>query len=38
VHAFLHDLVEELKADGFIAAALRGSGQDATVAGPEPRV
>jgi polar amino acid transport system substrate-binding protein len=34
---FLHDVVEELKADGFIAAALRESGQDATVAGPELR-
>lgn len=31
---FLHDLVEEFKADGFIAASLRRAGQDATVAGP----
>ncbi|HKT56345.1 MAG TPA: transporter substrate-binding domain-containing protein [Microbacterium sp.] len=32
--AFLHDLVEQLKSDGFVAEALRNSGQDATVAGP----
>ena len=29
---FLHELVEELKATGFIAAALRRSGQTAPVA------
>ena len=33
--AFLRDLVEELKADGFVADALARSGQgDATVAPP----
>ncbi|MFF1609956.1 transporter substrate-binding domain-containing protein [Amycolatopsis sp. NPDC058278] len=32
--AFLHDLVEELKATGFVAEALRRAGQDATVAPP----
>jgi polar amino acid transport system substrate-binding protein len=32
--AFLHDAVEELKAGGFVAAALERSGQDATVAPP----
>jgi polar amino acid transport system substrate-binding protein len=31
---FLHDLVEELKADGFVADALRRSGQTAPVAPP----
>jgi polar amino acid transport system substrate-binding protein len=31
---FLHDLVEELKASGFVAAALRRSGQTAPVAPP----
>jgi polar amino acid transport system substrate-binding protein len=31
---FLHDLVEELKASGFVAAALRRSGQVAPVAPP----
>ncbi|KHK98351.1 ABC transporter substrate-binding protein [Microbacterium mangrovi] len=35
--AFLHDLVEELKENGFVADALRRAGQDATVAGPAPR-
>jgi polar amino acid transport system substrate-binding protein len=30
--AFLHGLIEELKADGFIASALARAGQDATVA------
>ena len=34
-HAYLHDVIEELKSSGFIADALRGSGQDATVAGPD---
>lgn len=33
---FLHDLVEELKAHGFIAASLRHARQDAAVAGPDP--
>jgi polar amino acid transport system substrate-binding protein len=32
--AFLHDLVEELKATGFVAGALRRANQDATVAPP----
>ncbi|SED00113.1 polar amino acid transport system substrate-binding protein [Amycolatopsis tolypomycina] len=32
--AFLNDLVEELKATGFVADALRRAGQDATVAPP----
>ena len=32
--AFLHEAVEGLKADGFVAAALERSGQDATVAPP----
>lgn len=32
--AFLHDLVEELKATGFVAEALRRANQDATVAPP----
>ena len=32
--AFLRDAVEELKAGGFVAAALERSGQDATVAPP----
>jgi polar amino acid transport system substrate-binding protein len=32
--AFLHDLVEELKASGFVAAALRRAGQTAPVAPP----
>ena len=31
---FLHDLVEELKASGFVADALRRSGQTAPVAPP----
>lgn len=31
---FLHDAIEELKANGFVAAALERSGQDATVAPP----
>jgi polar amino acid transport system substrate-binding protein len=31
---FLHDAVEELKAGGFVGAALERSGQDATVAPP----
>jgi polar amino acid transport system substrate-binding protein len=31
---FLHELVEELKASGFIAESLRRSGQTATVAPP----
>jgi polar amino acid transport system substrate-binding protein len=31
---FLHDLVEELKSNGFIADALRRSGQTAAVAPP----
>jgi polar amino acid transport system substrate-binding protein len=31
---FVHDLVEELKADGFVAAALARSGQTAAVAPP----
>lgn len=31
---FLHDLIEELKADGFVAEALARSGQEATVAPP----
>lgn len=31
---FLHDLIESLKANGFVAAALIRSGQDATVAPP----
>jgi polar amino acid transport system substrate-binding protein len=31
---FLHDLVEELKASGFVAEALRRSGQTAPVAPP----
>jgi polar amino acid transport system substrate-binding protein len=31
---FLHELVEELKASGFIADSLRRSGQTATVAPP----
>jgi polar amino acid transport system substrate-binding protein len=31
---FLHELVEELKADGFITDSLRRSGQTATVAPP----
>ena len=36
--AFLHDVVEELKADGFVAEALRRAGQhDATVAPPSGR-
>lgn len=34
-HAYLHDVIEELKSSGFIADALRRSGQDATVAGPD---
>ena len=34
VMAFLRDVVEELKAGGFVAAALERSGQDATVAPP----
>jgi polar amino acid transport system substrate-binding protein len=32
--SFLRNFVEELKADGFIADALRRSGQDASVAPP----
>jgi polar amino acid transport system substrate-binding protein len=32
--AFLHDLVEELKASGFVADALRRAGQTAPVAPP----
>jgi polar amino acid transport system substrate-binding protein len=32
--AFLYEAVEELKAGGFVAAALKRSGQDATVAPP----
>ena len=36
--AFLHDLVEELKASGFVAEALARAGQhDAAVAPPERR-
>ncbi len=31
---FLHDLVEELKASGFVADSLRRSGQSAAVAPP----
>jgi polar amino acid transport system substrate-binding protein len=31
---FVHDLVEELKADGFVAASLARSGQTAAVAPP----
>jgi polar amino acid transport system substrate-binding protein len=31
---FLRTFVEELKADGFVADALRRSGQDASVAPP----
>jgi polar amino acid transport system substrate-binding protein len=34
-HEFVHDLVEELKSDGFVADSLRRAGQDAAVAGPE---
>jgi len=30
--AFMRALIEDLKADGFIASALARSGQDATVA------
>ncbi len=33
--AFLRTFVEELKADGFVAASLAASGQDATIAPPE---
>jgi len=32
--AFLHEVVEELKATGFVADALRRADQDATVAPP----